>query len=124
MHLSSVEDRRGRCRRPPFPPFPPLASPPGSPFFGMGGGMQGGGKGAGCISPPTPFPWLRQGMQTPPSPLGGPLRGPPWVLMGTPQHSSHPAATQREGGRSPPSCIPPYGGGTLPPSSFCWGGRA
>nr|UYR50749.1 hypothetical protein [Morchella crassipes] len=56
MHLSSVEDRRGRCRLPPplFPPLPPpLASPPIQ-IIGKGGmkGGNGGGRGHRLHLPP------------------------------------------------------------------------
>nr|UYR51029.1 hypothetical protein [Morchella crassipes] len=79
--------------------------------------MQGGGKGGGRrLHLPHSLPLTSSRDANPPEPPWRPRRGPPWVLMGTPQHSSHPAATQREGGRSPPSCIPPpYGGGDASP---------
>nr|UYR51041.1 hypothetical protein [Morchella crassipes] len=64
------------------------------------------------------FFYIKRGGRMP-EPPWRPRRGPPWVLMGTPpQHSSHPAATQREGGRSPPLASPPYGGGRFPPPPF------
>nr|UYR50928.1 hypothetical protein [Morchella crassipes] len=84
-------------RRPPLPPFP-LSSPPPHFFFEWGGDARGGGKssrgGRRLHLPPLPTLGLRPRLANPPSPPWRPRRGPPWVLMGTPQHSSHPAATQ------------------------------
>nr|UYR51033.1 hypothetical protein [Morchella crassipes] len=124
MHLSSVEDRRGRCRRPPLPPIPPLHPPP--PHFLEWGGMQGGGgeeSGGGrrlhLPHTPNPFPWRSQGMKNPPrAPLEAPT-GPPWVLMGTPPAQQPPSCYAARGGAQPPSCIPPLrGGGRFPPPPF------
>nr|UYR50974.1 hypothetical protein [Morchella crassipes] len=109
MHLSSVEDRRGRCRRPPQ-------------LLPISDREEEGG--ADCISPPLPTLGLRPRLANPPSPLGGPYG----ASMGSHGDPPSTAATQllrsERGGAAPLLHPPPLRGGTLPPSSFCWGGRA